>query len=269
MRMNCHIQSPIQVLAYLSETTNKDRLNAAARQAFEAMLALTFYSAMVDYRWYRQQVSVRDKSKVFAQLSQRSVGPLWGLLRQLFVQQGFGKKAKFSAPVAGLFQGDLYQLLDGFVNFVAQSKHDKMEMGSVDLQRPLYALANVCNQIFKKARFGFFEHLQRERFSGKIAGYFRIADGQPPFIQSCAVKVETLPPELMPYLLIASDKVALPLCPMIFWWQDAKGQLYEHGRCHLFDFAAKDGSSFSFKTVGQANELIVSTERSTPWRVSQ
>ncbi len=30
------------------------------------------------------------------------------------------------------------------------------------------------------------------------------------------------------------------------------------GRCHLFDFAAKDGSSFSFKTVGQANELMVS-----------
>ena len=67
-----------------------------------------------------------------------------------------------------------------------------------------------------------------------------------------------LVPELTPYLLITSDKVALPLCPMIFWWQDVKGQLYEHGRCHLFDFAAKDGSSFSFKTVGQANELIVS-----------
>ncbi len=89
------------VLAYLSETTNKDRLNAAARQAFEAMLALTFYSAMVDYRWYRQQVSVRDKSKVFAQLSQRSVGPLWGLLRAAFRSTGLWKKGEVQCTRRG------------------------------------------------------------------------------------------------------------------------------------------------------------------------
>jgi hypothetical protein len=246
------------ILAYLSETTNKERLTNAARQAFESMLALTFYSVMADYRWHRQQTGARDKSKVFGQLSKRSAGPLWGLLRQLFVQQDFGKKAKFTAPVAELFRGDLYKLLDDFVNCVAQTKHDKIEIGSIDFQRPLYALANVCNQIFKKALFGFFVRLQRERFSGTIGGYFKVAHGEPPFIQSCDIKIETLAPEVMPYLLVANAKVALPLCPMVFWLQDSKSQFYEHGYCHLFDSITRDGSGFSFKTVGRPDELVVS-----------
>ena len=209
------------------------------------------------YRLHRQVDGRRDKSKVFGQLSQRSAGPLWGGLRQLFMEQGFKKKATFTAPVADMFEGDTYTLLNDFVTFIADEKHEKA--GAFDLHRPLHVLMNICNRIFRKAAFGFFENLAQQRFSKEITGQFRVAHGQPPFINHRDVKLKALAPELMPYLLLPEQKLALPLSPMVLWWQDPRLQMY-HGCCYLFDFAAKDGSKFSFKTIGRADHLSVTKD---------
>lgn len=246
------------LLAYLSETTNKERLIKAGRQAFEAMLTLCLYAVLADYRWYRQKEQRRDKSKVFGSLSQRSAGPLWGKLRQLLVEQDFRKKASFTVPLAELFEGDVYRQIDAFVTYVAEEKHDKSE--AADLQRPLRAMANFCNRVFSKAMFGFFESLHTGKFSRQITGHFRVAHGQPPFIKDYEVQMKMPPAEIMPYLLIPSGSIALPLSPMIFWWQDAKAPMYDHGCCYIFDFAAKDGKDFSFKTIGRATQLKISED---------
>lgn len=249
------------LLAYLSETTNKERLNNAGRQAFEAMLTLIFYAAIADYRWHRQQEGNIGKSRLFGQLSQRSAGPLWGSLRQLFTQQGFGKRATFTSPAIDMFEGDTSTILNSFVDFVAQTKHDKSAIGSTDLHRPLHTLANICNRIFRKAQFGFFENLRAPMFSKTVAGQFRVAHGQTPFIKTCEVRIQKHVPQEIAYLFSAELKIALPLSPLVFWWQDPKAQMLDHGCCYVFDFAAKDNQSFSFKTVGRADQLTVSQGR--------
>jgi len=245
------------LLSYLSETstTNNERIIKSGRQTFEAMLTLNYFAALADYRWHRLKDHRRDKSKVFGSLSQRSAGPLWGMLRQLYVEQNFRNKATFTAALADCFEGEVYNSLDAFVNFVVNEKHDKSD--SVDLHRPLRIAANLCNRLFSKVCFGFFENLRTDKFGKGVTGHFRVAHGQPPFIRDYHVKLTTLPPEIMPYLFYPEAGIALPLSPMVLWWQDAKAHMYNHGRCYLFDFAAKDGKSFSFKTVGVADQLTV------------
>jgi hypothetical protein len=250
------------LLMYLAETVSKERRDVAARQAGEAMLATLCYSAIADYRWQRQTLAARDKSKVFGQITQRSAGPLWGTLRQLFVSQEFGKKAVFTFPIIELFVGEIFASVEEFVTFIAQAKHDKTGVGSMDLQTPLHALANICHKVFKRTQFGFFEAVQRARFSlsPTYRGQFRVAHGQPPFIRSCEVefgKGTQAPPELMPYLLVLDAKVALPLSPMVVWWQNTKRPLFEHGDCHLFDTISRDATECSFKTVGRTDQLII------------
>ncbi len=245
------------LLAYLSEPADTERLFAAARRATEGMLAMLFYAAIVDYRWWRQRENYRDRSKVFGQLTQRSAGPLWGMLRQLFVEQNFRKKASFTAPIGELFQGNTYHLLDAFVTVLAQQKHEKSE--ATDQHRPIHTLANFCNRVFGQAKFGYFENLRAEKFTKQVTGHYRIATGQPPFIKAYEVKLASLVPEVMPYLLLRDSNVALPLSPMVLWWQDPKMQMYDHGFCYVFDYAAKDGQSFSFKTVGRSDHLMVSS----------
>ena len=61
----------------------------------------------------------------------------------------------------------------------------------------------------------------------------------------------------MPYLLLSEAKVAIPLSPMVFWWQDPKAQFLDHGCCYLFDSEIKAGCGFSFKTVARPEQLTV------------
>lgn len=221
------------------------------------MLTLAFYSAVADYRWWRQREGKRDKSKLFGSLSQRSAGPLWGALRQLFAQQSFGKKATFTGALAELFELENAKLLGDFATFVAQAKHDKAQLESMDAQRPLQILGNVCARIFRRAEFGFFEHLAQQKFSKRISGQFRLAHGQPPFIKTHPVELTALVPEVMPYLLLPEANVAVPLSPMVFWWQDPKAQFLDHGCCYLFDGEIKGGGGYSFKTVARPEQLTV------------
>jgi hypothetical protein len=108
--------------------------------------------------------------------------------------------------------------------------------------------------------FGFFENVRAERFSKDITGHFRVAHGPAPFIKGCDVRLTGLVAEMMPYLLVSESNVALPLSPMIFWWQDPRLQLFDHGFCYLFDYASKDALTFSFKIVGRADHLTVSKD---------
>ena len=255
------------LLLYLSEQPGNDRLFTAARRATEAMLAMLFYAALVDYRWHRQKEKRRDKSKVFGALSQRSAGPLWGMLRQLFVEQGFRKQATFTAPVAEIFQGETCLLINAFVTEIAQQKHEKAE--PPDHHQPLLTLANVCNRVFAQADFGYFENLRTEKFSKRVSGYYRIAVGQPPFIKSREVQLESLVPTVMPYLLLKDPAIALPLSPMLIWWQDPKIHMFDHGFCYIFDFAAKDGNNFSYKTVGRPDQLAVTTNHAELGELAQ
>ena len=49
--------------------------------------------------------------------------------------------------------------------------------------------------------------------------------------------------------------VALPLSPMVLWWQDGKSPLCDHGDCHLFDRREPDASRCSYRTVGRSVQL--------------
>lgn len=84
-----------------------------------------------------------------------------------------------------------------------------------------------------------------------------MAKGQPPFINFKDIRMDGLVPEIMPYLLLQDSNTAVPLSPMIFWWQDPKAPIFDHGCCYMFDSPTKDGSGFSFKTVGRNDQLTV------------
>ena len=72
--------------------------------------------------------------------------------------------------VASQFEPENAKLLGDFATFVAQVKHDKAQLESMDAQRPLQILGNICARVFRHAGFGFFEHLRSRNFPNASLG---------------------------------------------------------------------------------------------------
>lgn len=252
------------ILRYLECSSGKSKEIAdAARQAIEGVLATGAYSALADYRFVRSGGFNRGSSTLLKQLSQRSLGPLWGFLRTLLGRSAinFGPKAEFIAPLAELFSSELETLLNDAVTMMGEEKHEK-SLG-FDCHRPLYVAANILRRTFQKTLFGFFEQIEQDAFSEEFCGHFRVAHGHPPFIRTLPVRLERSVPNRMPYLLNLESRKAISLKPLLFWKQIDGHHSYDHGHCFLFDLPERDGSTFSFKAVGirHAERISITDDR--------
>lgn len=239
------------LLRYLECTSGGQKEIAnAAREAFEGVLMTGAYCAYSDYRFVRSNGFNRGKSALLKQFSQRSLGPLWGMLRTLFQGSNinFGLKAEFTGALAELFSSDLAESLNDAVTKMGEAKHEKVS--GFDCHRPLYVAANILRRAFQKTRFGFFEQLEQDPFNDEFSGFFRVAHGHPPFIRRLPVKLKQSAPNRVPFLLNVESRKAISLMPLFFWSQIEGHHVHEHGYCFAYDLPEREGTTFSYKALG-------------------
>jgi hypothetical protein len=233
---------------YLS-CADPGRLVDKAREFAEAALAMGAYIALLEHC----AIKGSRESRLFKGFTQRSVGPLWALLKDALGQMG--SKAVVSAPFRELVSGDLYNVINDFVTFLGQEKHQKASEADRDHLQPTRILANVSHIAFGRNRFGFFEDVRKRRLAKGYEGRFRHACGPSRFIDLYRYQGEEAFSEDQAFLVNADDSVALPLQPLIFWHGCPKHPDADVGHCYLFDMINKGVASY--KAVGHSCALQV------------
>jgi hypothetical protein len=83
--------------------------------------------------------------------------------------------------------------------------------------------------------FGFFENVQKERFSTRQTGRFRRAHGKPPFSDFDSYRGEHSWSESEAVLINRNEGSVLTLTPLIFWYPCSSHPDYRNGHCFFFD----------------------------------
>ncbi|MGE0454006.1 MAG: Hsp70 family protein [Vicinamibacteria bacterium] len=227
---------------YLSQT-DSERLTRMAREFLEAAFAMLAYVALSDYAAQPHKAETR----FFKSLTQRSIGPLWGLLKG--VLEGLPNPATGPA-LRGLLQEDLLRQLDEAVTFVGQLKHDKAEANAFDHLRVVRVVANVSQVLFSTWLFGVFEDVRLKPFSKSHVGRFRQACGTPPFTRIWSYEGEEAFSGDQAFLINPTTRLGLPLQPFVFWDQCSSHPDKEYGHCYLFDRAERGADELLFKAAG-------------------
>lgn len=220
-------------------------LASAALEFTEGALALLAFAGYME-------MPRNSGSKLFKGFTQRSAGPLLGLLRDV---SGRTSGPSFSVGVAAFLKSDLGQFVSENVTKLGQIKHQKAAPESVDTVRLVQIIANTVQSTFQLTRFGYFEDVKRQRLSQLHAGRFRMAHGNPPFMRSLRYEGgESFDPASC-WLIDMINAEALELTPLMFWDGCAKHNDAAHPHCYLFDRAVEN--RFEFKAVGTACTVIV------------
>ena len=220
--------------------TDPDKLANAGREFLEAALAFAAYVSLCD----------RPKglgSKHFKSLTQRSLGPLWSLIRRVLDKQ---EKGKVMAGFARLLEAETFERVNEAVTFFGKYKHDKATSSSFDFLRIVQLVANISQAALAGWVFGMFEHVQLPAFSKEYAGRFRQASGTPPFVRLWEYRGSESFSEDQAFLIRAEDRLALPLQPFVFWDRCSNHIDLEYGHCYLFDRAERSDDECLFKAVG-------------------
>ncbi len=239
--------------SYLS-CADPARLVDKAREFAEAALAMGAYVAFLEHC---SKKGARE-SRLFKGFTQRSAGPLWALLKEALQQ--LGSNAVLSAPFRELMSGELYELINEFVTFLTQQKHQKASEADRDHLPPTRVLANVSHTVFARNRFGFFEDVRKRRLARGYEGRFRHACGPSRFIDLYRYQGEEAFSEDQAFLVNADDSVALPLEPLVLWHSCSKHPDADIGHCYLFDTINKGITSY--KAVGHSCTLQISSSDS-------
>lgn len=227
---------------YLSQS-DSGRMFQKAREFIEAALSLGAYISYLEYCVIKDRAATR----ILKGFTQRSIGPLWKLLRDSLIK--LGDKNELSAPYGELLEDSFVQVIETTVDFLAQAKHEKADLDSFDLLRSIKILANISNKVFAKNKFGFFENVQKQKFSKEYRGLFRHACGaHPPFIKAYRYSGPDSFSNDQAVLYNTEKGYLLTLQPLIFWDRCSNHRDVEEGHCFLFDKETKVG--FSFKAVG-------------------
>ena len=108
--------------------------------------------------------------------------------------------------------------------------------------------------MFSNYAFGYFEGVQKERFSNRYSGRFRIAHGKPPHTAYVAYSGQQSFSEAEAILLNVHDGDGLRLTPLILWYPCARHRDTDrdNGHCHVFDKLKGEASetTATFKATG-------------------
>lgn len=215
---------------YLSQT-DPTRLTKTALEFVEAAMAFMAYATLCDYRLHEMA-----DTRLFKVLTQRSVGPLWALLRETTKNSS---RLRICRGLNELVHEETHRYVDEAVTFFGQYKHDKAREGGIDILRVVQTLANLVQLAFSEWVFGFFETVQRRPFSSKHVGRFRQACGTPPFSNLWEYEGNQTFSEDQAILVNSSEHLGLSLEPFVFWDQCQAHPEQEFGHCYLFDRAER------------------------------
>ena len=210
--------------------------------------------ALAAYIAYLELCSVQTKvtTKNFKGFTQRSAGPLWGLLKTCLEQ--LAKASVWSKPYRELLEPEYG--FDEFVNDLALLKHKKKSITEVVHLTKVRLLANVTNRVFgDHLRFGYFQNVKQDRFSHAHSGRFVIAHGGGTFIRALNYSGQHSFADLQAFA-VSSDGKAIPLQPLLFWEQCPKHPS-DRPHCFLFDSSNRDNTEFEFKAAGLSCTLKI------------
>lgn len=219
----------------------------------EAALCLAAYATYMEFC----SLDRRKETKFFKGFPHRSSGYLWHLLKT--VQEHLGKAARFTRPLERLLEPKNRALLDRVVANWAAARHEISNQDKGELLAAVRLLANTCNLVFGPNRFGYFEGVQKERFSSNHTGRYRYAIGKPPFSQFAQYRGLASFSESESYLVNCREGSSLLLTPLVFWYPCPIHRDTDNGHCYLFDKIIGEGSSIGirFKAAGFACTLDV------------
>jgi hypothetical protein len=233
----------ITLRKYLGQS-DPSTLIKSALEFFEAALALAAYVTYLEFCGTKQQ----KESRLFRGFTQRSVRPLWALLKDSLVQ--LGRDANIAAAYEELLLPGLGQSMDEAIDFFNDYKHDKAPAKAFDTVRPVEILANVSQKVFAKNIFGFFEQVRKEKFGKNYRGVFRHACGPEPFIKASEYEGSQAFAEGEIFIVNRDKGNGLALQPLVFWDECPNHPDLTAGHCYLFDKSEKDEGRFSFKAAG-------------------
>jgi molecular chaperone DnaK (HSP70) len=247
------IASPLAQYAASTATQELDLRGIAVIEGFLA------FGAFVAYSEYTA-IKGRASSKLFKDFTQRSAGPLWGLLKNCLSKiQG---KSHFCQGLEKLLDNPIYTEINELVTAIGQVKHEKAE-NAPDYMRAIRLLGNVFRDFCGKIQFGYFEDVHKKRFSSIYQGNFRMAFGaHTPFVDVLNYEGADTFSEDQCVLLCPETGKALLLEPLMFWF---KGDPHSpNSDSDLFFYDIEEKSGFSFKRVGAKGKILLTNENFGP-----
>jgi hypothetical protein len=236
---------------YLSTQVNPETIFQKSRDFIESSLCLISYLVYLEYC----HLKCSKNTKLFKGYTQRSAGPLWKLLKETTLC--LKNRTENAKHLSKLIDSDLGKEVENIINLIALAKHDKVDVKSINHSRVVKIIANLCSEIFKHAKFGYFENVQKEKFGKSFTGLFRVAHGpQPHFYEIYKYRGASTFSEDDPVLYNPQTETGLSLQPLIFWEKCCTHPDLDNGHCYMFDKANSDGS-FSYKAVGYSCQFSI------------
>lgn len=245
---------PYPLAAPLAEylvQTDPGRLAVAARKFIESALTLAAYITFLD----TCSSARRDKTHFLKNLSKRSAGPIWGMLKQLL--ESPVHQTGISLTYQKLKDPVFFKEIEDSVRRISDQKHDKIEDEAMHALRPVQILANISQELFSQHTFGMFNHVRKKRFGVAYEGIFRRAHGRPPFVESSIYEGTIAFSNDETFLISKEDARSISLEPLILWHHCPKHPELENGHCFVFDSCERDGT-FTYVAVGHKCTLVAS-----------
>ncbi len=195
-------------------------------------------------------LGLQRTTRIFKDFAHRSASYLWHMLKT--VHQQMGARAKISAPYKKLFEASNLKTVERAIEMWTQARHDLTSTEKDGALAAVRLMANVSHSVFAKAKFGFFQNIQKEPFSQRYTGRFRVAHGKPPYSTFLPYSGKSSFSEAEAFLLVEEADLALPLTPFIFWYPCNSHQDQDGGHCFFFDKIKEEtgGAIATYKAAG-------------------
>ena len=236
--------------SYLAET-NDDGMEKWGRETLESMLMVASYICYAE--------SCTDPkgtaSSLFKNLTHRSAGPLWHLLKQCAAK--VDGKSIFSSFAVALTKDDFAEEINGAVDEAAQTKHGKRTRG-LDYPRIIGRVGNQLARMFAENHMGCFEDVRSNEFSNEIyEGVFRSIQGKDaPFTNLFDYEGSQAIPSAHVYVVSPAKGLALDLYPLFI--SGLKRSSGERGaQIHVFDRWQQRENVFGYKAIQEEHEFAV------------
>jgi hypothetical protein len=245
----------VPLARYIGEHVQSSGVNPGF-SFIEAGLCLAAYVSYLEFCSTERRATTR----LFKDFPHRSASYLWHMLKQAQLQ--LGSKSTFSAGFKKLCEGKNLELFEAVTRKYAEVRHELTLTDKDELMRAVRAIANASYQVFSQYRFGYFEGIQKERFSNRYSGRFRVAHGKPPHSLFFEYSGDQSFSEAEALILNTTSGEGLMLTPLVLWYPCSGHRDSENGHCYVFDKLRSETSkpTATFKAEGFPCQLQASLE---------
>ncbi|MDQ0333040.1 hypothetical protein QFZ88_005422 [Mesorhizobium sp. YL-MeA3-2017] len=234
-------------LARFISEMDSERRQQKGRDAADSLLTLAAYIAYMDL------CSSKAGGGLFKGFTQRSAGPLWGLIKTCL--SGNQARLDFASPLSTLIKPENMEQIDSWIAGLNSGKHGRRQ--AVDWVGFLSLLANQVARVFETRRLGVFEGVVAKRFNaGSYAGIFRVLHGpSQTFVDVLDYSGKHPFSDEIVYLIDPPGGRALALSPLYFWGLERNP--LEPATVDIYEYDHDGRGSFGYKTTQLSEGLTI------------